>query len=179
MTKRCFFYIKCVLFVLVLSISGEISAQEKRDSVRIYFHQGKVNIDTCLLDNGNEMERFAKICSALNDSVRLIRKIQIIGGASPEGGGLLNGRLSEKRAEVLWRYISPYIKIPVLEKDFHFSGSDWNGLITMVRAGCECSGEGGCPSFVGEDRPFGKPGQPLFGGRTEKTERGEAILIFV
>ena len=44
-----FFYIKCVLFVLVLSISGEISAQEKRDSVRIYFHQGKVNIDTCLL----------------------------------------------------------------------------------------------------------------------------------
>ena len=129
-----FFYIKCVLFVLVLSISGEISAQEKRDSVRIYFHQGKVNIDTCLLDNGNEMERFAKICSALNDSVRLIRKIQIIGGASPEGGGLLNGRLSEKRAEVLWRYISPYIKIPVLEKDFHFSGSDWNGLITMVRA---------------------------------------------
>ena len=28
-----FFYIKCVLFVLVLSISGEISAQEKRDSV--------------------------------------------------------------------------------------------------------------------------------------------------
>ena len=40
MTKRCFFYIKCVLFVLVLSISGEISAQEKRDSVRIYFHQG-------------------------------------------------------------------------------------------------------------------------------------------
>lgn len=38
-----FFYIKCVLFVLVLSISGEISAQEKRDSVRIYFHQGKVN----------------------------------------------------------------------------------------------------------------------------------------
>ena len=30
-----FFYIKCVLFVLVLSISGEISAQEKRDSVRI------------------------------------------------------------------------------------------------------------------------------------------------
>ena len=134
MTKRCFFYIKCVLFVLVLSISGEISAQEKRDSVRIYFHQGKVNIDTCLLDNGNEMERFAKICSALNDSVRLIRKIQIIGGASPEGGGLLNGRLSEKRAEVLWRYISPYIKIPVLERDFHFSGSDWNGLITMVRA---------------------------------------------
>ena len=63
--------------MLVLSISGEISAQEKRDSVRIYFHQGKVNIDTCLLDNGNEMERFAKICSALNDSVRLIRKIQI------------------------------------------------------------------------------------------------------
>ena len=165
MTKRGF-YIKCVLFVLVLSISGEISAQEKRDSVRIYFHQGKVNIDTCLLDNGNEMERFAKICSALNDSVRLIRKIQIIGGASPEGGGLLNGRLSEKRAEVLWRYISPYIKIPVLEKDFSFfrevTGTDF---ITMVRADVNVPEREDVPCLFGEDRPFGKTkDSPLFGG---------------
>ena len=29
--------------MLVLSISGEISAQEKRDSVRIYFHNGGEN----------------------------------------------------------------------------------------------------------------------------------------
>ena len=40
-----FFYIKCVLFVLVLSISGEISAQEKRDSVRIYFLHRQVSGD--------------------------------------------------------------------------------------------------------------------------------------
>ncbi len=166
-----FFYIKCVLFVLVLSISGEISAQEKRDSVRIYFHQGKVNIDTCLLDNGNEMERFAKICSALNDSVRLIRKIQIIGGASPEGGGLLNGRLSEKRAEVLWRYISPYIKIPVLERDFHFSGSDWNGLITMVRADVNVPEREDVLRLLRRSYVW-KTRTALIGGRTEKTERG-------
>ena len=55
-----FFYIKCVLFVLVLSISGEISAQEKRDSVRIYFHQGKVNIDTCLLTMGTRWSGLLK-----------------------------------------------------------------------------------------------------------------------
>ena len=41
-----FFYIKCVLFVLVLSISGEISAQEKRDSVRIYFHHVYLTMGT-------------------------------------------------------------------------------------------------------------------------------------
>lgn len=58
MMKR-FFFILCVLFVLVLSISGEISAQEKRDSVRIYFHQGKVNIDTCLLE---QWERDGAVC---------------------------------------------------------------------------------------------------------------------
>lgn len=165
--------------MLVLSISGEISAQEKRDSVRIYFHQGKVNIDTCLLDNGNEMERFAKICSALNDSVRLIRKIQIIGGASPEGGGLLNGRLSEKRAEVLWRYISPYIKIPVLERDFHFSGSDWNGLITMVRADVNVPEREDVLRLLEKIVRLENQDSPYWGGRTEKTERGEAILIFV
>lgn len=107
--------------MLVLSISGEISAQEKRDSVRIYFHQGKVNIDTCLLDNGNEMERFAKICSALNDSVRLIRKIQIIGGASPEGGGLLNGRLSENEQRFVAVYITLY-KDSGIGEGFSFFG---------------------------------------------------------
>ena len=55
MTKRCFFYIKCVLFVLVLSISGEISAQEKRDSVRIYFHQASDGLETAVT-NHNHLE---------------------------------------------------------------------------------------------------------------------------
>ena len=55
-----FFYIKCVLFVLVLSISGEISAQEKRDSVRIYFHQGKVNIEHVYLTMGTRWSGLLK-----------------------------------------------------------------------------------------------------------------------
>ena len=62
---------------------------------------------------------------------------------------------------------------------FSFFGKRLERTYNDGESGCECSGEGGCPSFVGEDRTFGKPGQPLLGGRTEKTERGEAILIFV
>ena len=134
--------------MLVLSISGEISAQEKRDSVRIYFHQGKVNIDTCLLDNGNEMERFAKICSALNDSVRFIRKIQIIGGASPEGGGLLNGRLSEKTSRgFVAVYITLY-KDSGIGEGFSFFGKRLERTYNDGESGCECSGEGGCPRLL-------------------------------
>ena len=50
-----FFYIKCVLFVLVLSISGEISAQEKRDSVRIYFIKESDGLEIAI-SNHNHLE---------------------------------------------------------------------------------------------------------------------------
>ena len=83
----------------------------------------------------------------------------------------MNGRLSEKRAEVLWRYISPYIKIPVLEKDFHFSGSDWNGLITMVRADVNVPEREDV--LVCWRRSYvWKPGQPYWGGELKRLKGG-------
>ena len=41
---------------------------------------------------------------------------------------------------------------------FSFFGKRLERTYNDGESGCECSGEGGCPSFVGEDRPFGKPG---------------------
>ena len=65
----------------------------------------------------------------------------------------------------LW--ILKYKQEKIVEKS---TGVAYVGAYCNIYSGFwDCSGEGGCPSFVGEDRPFGKPGQPLFEGRTEKT----------
>lgn len=75
-------------------------AQEVLDSVRIYFHQGKKDIDLRLMNNGRELERFVERCSVLNNSSSLINKVQVIGAASPEGNNDLNQKLSEKEQKL-------------------------------------------------------------------------------
>lgn len=56
-----------------------------------------------------------------------------MGGASPEGSIKFNKWLSEKRAGVLFDYLSRYSVLPDSLKTTHFLGRDWNGLIRMVK----------------------------------------------
>lgn len=53
-----------------------------------------------------------------------------MGGASPEGSVQLNKWLSERRAEVLFDYLSRYGALP--DSSSRFLGRDWNGLIQLV-----------------------------------------------
>lgn len=68
-------------------------------------------------------------------------------------------------------YITLY-KDSGIGEGFSFFGKRLERTYNDGESGCECSGEGGCPSFVGEDRPFGKPGQPLFGGELKRLKGG-------
>lgn len=52
-------------------------------------------------------------------------------------------------------YITLY-KDSGIGEGFSFFGKRLERTYNDGESGCECSGEGGCPSFVGEDRPFGK-----------------------
>lgn len=79
----------------------------------------------------------------------------------------------------MWRYISPYIKIPVLEKDFHFSGSDWNGLITMVRADVNVPEREDVLRLLEKIVRLENQDSPYLGGELKRLKGGEAILIFV
>ena len=49
-----------------------------------------------------------------------------------EGSILLNRRLSVKRANVLFDYLSRYGELPDSLKTNVFLGRDWNGLIRLV-----------------------------------------------
>lgn len=73
-----------------------------------------------------------------NDSTYYrLRKVLVIGGASPEGSITLNKRLSEKRAETLFNHLAQYGTFPDSLRHYTFLGRDWNGLIRLAEEDLE------------------------------------------
>lgn len=112
-----------------------VQAQEVRDSVRIHFRQGRSGLDMSLRDNRRALSRIAdSLSTSYADSMYRLRKIVVEGGASPEGSVELNRRLSEKRAETLFGYLSQYGGLPDSLALFRFIGRDWKGLLRLAEA---------------------------------------------
>lgn len=124
------------ILIILLCYCGGISAQsvhEVRDSVKIYFRQGKIDLVPSLSGNQSALDRIAdSLRTSYADSIYRLQKILVVGGASPEGSVKLNEWLSEKRAGVLFDYLSRYGELPDSLKTTEFLGRDWNGLIRMV-----------------------------------------------
>ena len=126
-----------IILVSVLTLCGGgyncLSAKEVKDSVTIYFRQGYSLLVMSIREN---LEALARIADSLEagyaDSVYVLQKISVIGGASPEGSIPLNKRLSEKRANVLFKYLSRYGELPDSLTTFTFIGRDWWGLVKLV-----------------------------------------------
>ena len=129
--------IKKLFFIALVFYGGCLSAQtvhEVRDSVKIYFKQGKIDLVPELRDNQRALDRIAdSLRTSYADSVYRLEKILVVGGASPEGSVELNKKLSEKRAGVLFDYLSRYGTLPDSLKTTDFIGRDWNGLIRLVQ----------------------------------------------
>lgn len=124
-----------LLFMSVLPVSQHVQAQEVRDSVRIYFRQGRSELDMSVRNNRAALGRIAdSLSTSYADSVYILRKILVEGGASPEGSIPLNRKLSEKRAETLFGYLSQYGELPDSLTTFRFIGRDWTGLLRLAEA---------------------------------------------
>jgi hypothetical protein len=86
-----------------------------------------------IYDNGKKLDRFVDSLNvAGKDSAYRLQKILIVGSASPEGNVEINRRLSQKRANTLFDYISSKSYLPENLREFRFDGRDWNGLLSMV-----------------------------------------------
>ena len=119
------FFLSCVLI--------PVSAQETRDSVKIYFHQGRTEIDLSLRDNRRSLEKICRqILEYRPDTAFSICKIMVVGAASPEGSIELNRRLSELRAKRLFDHVCGYSPLPDTLKTSVFVGRDWRGLLRLV-----------------------------------------------
>lgn len=105
-----------------------------KDSVKIFFRQGKTNLDPTLSGNQWALNRIADtLRSSYADSAYQLRKILVVGTASPEGSTGINRWLSEKRADVLFNHLSQYATLPDSLKSSRFFGPDWMGLLQLAK----------------------------------------------
>lgn len=127
---------KFLLLLLFLPVAAH--AQEKQDSVRIYFRQSIPVLELNVGDNRRSLDRIAATLGNYNnDSVWTMRKVEIVGGASPEGTVRFNRWLSERRAEALFNYLADKGDLPDTLRNFTYLGRDWGGLIALVEEDAE------------------------------------------
>lgn len=137
---------KYIILIAFLCFESYLSAQIKhdvkksqqiydvKDSVKIFFRQGKINLDPTLSDNQWALNRIADtLRSNYADSACQLRKILVVGAASPEGPPGINRWLSEKRADVLFNHLSQYATLPDSLKSSRFIGPDWMGLLKLAK----------------------------------------------
>lgn len=123
------------LLAAMLLTCGPMAGQNGRDSVRIFFRQGRSYLDLSIGGNQASLERISDTLRVRQaDPECRVRKVAVVGGASPEGGVRLNERLSRKRADVLFARLAEYVHVPDSAKSFEYLGRDWGGLLAMVEA---------------------------------------------
>ena len=133
MWRRCIY----IMFAAAAVWPSATEAQTHgvKDSVRIYFRQGRSTLDLSIRNNQDALRRIAdSLSTSYADSMYRLEKIRVEGGASPEGSIPLNRKLSERRAETLFEYLSQYGELPDSLTVFHFIGRDWQGLLRLAEA---------------------------------------------
>lgn len=123
-----------MLILSCLTLHDFAYGQEVKDSVKIYFRQGKSILDVSVGSNKAVLNSIAdSLATSYADSVYQLNNITVIGSTSPEGSIELNKRLSEKRANVLFNYLSQYGALPNSDKKFVYMGRNWRGLLQLVQ----------------------------------------------
>ncbi len=115
--------------LLLTAGSGLAEIREMQDTTIVHFRQGKSVLQPEL---GNNREALGNLISSLRASKdstnKELKSITFTGSASPEGPVLLNRNLSEKRAEVIFSYLSKYVDLPDSILKIDYTGRDWRGL---------------------------------------------------
>ena len=114
--------------------SGTVMAETiTGDTVKVYFRQGRTELDFSRHANSGLVQRIDEIMNRADaDSASVLRGITVIGAASPEGSEAINRRLSERRAHRLFDYFSSSFSVPDTLLTFRFLGRDWAGLRSLV-----------------------------------------------
>lgn len=131
MKKLCSVVIILIYSILYCPI---LFAQDERtDTVKVYFQQGKSAYNPNFRGNGFRLQDFvSRVQSFREDSAYSIHSIHIIAVASPEGSFPLNQRLSLQRAENVSRYMKSCLTYGDSLVRVVPGGIDWDGLTRMV-----------------------------------------------
>lgn len=119
----------CRIIFLAFSLIFALSVSaEEHDSVSIFFHQSKINLDSNFKSNRRFIDEFRQ-SHLRRDSIYHLNRAEVVGAASPEGSIAFNRWLSEQRANTLFQYIRRYEDLPDSLLSFTFKGRDWEGLL--------------------------------------------------
>lgn len=126
------------LFLLILTfltLSATARGEELRYSVGINFRQNIHTLDIDMFGNRKNLDEILESMKRnASDTSVYLRRIIVVGGASPEGSIKRNKELSERRAATLFSYLASRVNLPDSLKATTFLGRDWEGLIRRVEA---------------------------------------------
>lgn len=119
---------------LMILCSPSISAQSVNDSTTIRFHQSKSNLDLGLGNNRENLDRMLSHMREYSnpDSSLLLKRVKVVGSASPEGSVEFNRELSERRAQTIFDWFNDRVPLASDGQQFDFTGRNWSGLYSLV-----------------------------------------------
>ncbi|MFV0587589.1 DUF3575 domain-containing protein [Bacteroides reticulotermitis] len=118
-------------FILFARTNQEYSFPNDTIRLRIYFQQGKYNIDPAFSENSKNLQAFLQRWHTLSsDTLCQIGVLQILGSASAEGSDIFNLKLSQRRAEALQRFIQQYIPLDSIR--IRAMGIDFSALQRLI-----------------------------------------------
>ena len=126
-------HILAAIAILIFS-PLHLSAQETvTDSVRVFFRQGKSNLDPALSNNGPRIDSLiSRIGEMQLGPIVQLHQIRVQATASPEGTYEINYNLARNRANCLADYLSRYAKFDRESLIVDFKDTDWALLEKML-----------------------------------------------
>lgn len=125
-----------LLLLCALCCAGEGHAELPSDSVRIYYRQGRRDVDPSFGDNRAELDRFLRsVREACAEGH--VNRLVIRSYASPDGSNRSNERLSRLRADSVESYVLRHTAIPASMVEKHAEGIAWGQLRALVAASDE------------------------------------------
>lgn len=111
----------------------EVVEESKELSILLEFPVSQSVILSDFRDNRSKLNEMENGLKELTDNPNIqIKRMDIHGYASPEGGTAFNLRLSESRANALKDYLVQRYNYSNGTYNVNFSGEDWNKLIELV-----------------------------------------------
>ena len=126
---------KLAIILACLLSSYSVLAQDRADSLIVYFRQGYSTYEPNFKGNQQRMDDFIKrIKEIQQDSTLKIIKVTYTGAASPEGEHANNARLARKRASVMSNYLHQHISFADNAVETVARNEDYIELENMVEA---------------------------------------------
>lgn len=111
----------------------EIKSRDVQAECFLDFVVNKVDIRPEYMNNPKELAKIRAMIDDLKNDVNVnVKRLDIIGYASPEGTLETNKRLSEGRAMALRNYLATQYDFPKNQYHIQFGGENWEGLVKAL-----------------------------------------------